>query len=273
MFRLRHALAAASFVLTVTAVLSAQGSVVVLSDKPTERQQIETTIVALRDALAERPDDAELNLKLGICYYTIQQYDRAVPALRNAIRSNADLTDAYLYLGNSLDYLERPDDAIAAYKKGLQHDDDPRLSYELGVVYEKQKMLQDATDAYQRAAKLEPADPAAPLAAARTLYNLGQFARAIPFYETAVTSDPRNARTRLYLGYAYAKTGRTAAAIETFKAALEIDPADPYALKGLGDAYVDNRQMPLARSAYTKLLTMDKLLAAKLKAKIDSIHR
>jgi tetratricopeptide (TPR) repeat protein len=270
MVRLRHALTAAFFVMALTAVLAAQGSVVVLSDKPTERQQIETTIVALRDALADRPDDAELNLKLGICYYTIGHYDRAVPALRNAIRSDAELTEAYLYLGNSLDYLERPDDAIAVYRKGLQYEANARLYYELGVVYEKKKMPQEATDAYRRAANLEPDNAFSQAAVARTLYNAGDFARAVPFYERAVALDPSNARTRLYLGYAYAKTGRRPAAITAFKAVLALDPADAYAMKALGDAYVDDRQLPLARTIYAKLVTIDPQLAARLKAKIDS---
>ena len=112
--------------------------------------QIDVAMNNFRRVLELTPDDPAANYNLGICYYTLKQYERSVPALRNAIRSKPDFVDAYVYLGNSLDYLDHYAEAVAAYKKAIEYDPRNAEAYsDLGIAYERRKDYAAAAKAFQ----------------------------------------------------------------------------------------------------------------------------
>ncbi|MCD7902016.1 MAG: tetratricopeptide repeat protein [Bacteroides sp.] len=52
---------------------------------------------AYRKALAENPDDPELNTSIGMCYLKLKLYDRALPAFEKAMEDNFDNPEVFFY--------------------------------------------------------------------------------------------------------------------------------------------------------------------------------
>lgn len=55
-----------------------------------------------RKALADSPDDKELNNSVGICYLKLRLYDKALPAFEKAMEDNFDNSESFFYAAISL---------------------------------------------------------------------------------------------------------------------------------------------------------------------------
>lgn len=55
-----------------------------------------------RKALAENPDDKELNTSIAMCYLKLKLYDKALPAFENAMEDNFDNSETFFYAAISL---------------------------------------------------------------------------------------------------------------------------------------------------------------------------
>jgi lipoprotein NlpI len=119
----------------------------------------------------------------------------AVPAVAQDEKKDADVKEA-------LKLLER---AAAAY---------------LGRKYA------DAIDLATKAAKLDPANPAAPFVLGSAHLALRQNAEAIPAFREAIRLDPTAAAAHDRLGDALLKSGRFEAAVGAFDRYLELRPKD-----------------------------------------------
>lgn len=63
---------------------------------------------AYRKALADHPDDMQLNKSAAFCYLKLKLYDKAQPAFEKAIEDNFDDADLYLYAAVCLLKGKRP---------------------------------------------------------------------------------------------------------------------------------------------------------------------
>lgn len=52
---------------------------------------------AYRKALAENPDDQELNNSVAMCYLKLKLYDKALPAFEKAMEDNFDNSETFFY--------------------------------------------------------------------------------------------------------------------------------------------------------------------------------
>ena len=52
---------------------------------------------AYRKALAENPDNQELNNSLAMCYLKLKLYDKALPAFEKAMEDNFDNSETFFY--------------------------------------------------------------------------------------------------------------------------------------------------------------------------------
>lgn len=124
----------------------------------------------------------------------------------------------------------------------------------MGIVYSKMNRLEDAESAYKRAIEID-AESALPRRDLGYLYmRRRQFGKALAELEKAASSNPSDARTQAYLGYAFNQIENPAAAEEHLKRALALQPDMPMALYELGFAQIRLNQHQEALKSFERFL-------------------
>ena len=134
------------------------------------RSDFRAAASAYRQALALRPDIAELWSNLGLMQHECGEYSMAADAFRSALRLNHALFVPNLFLGLDLLQLDRPKEAVA-----------PLLA----------------------AQQLNPRDPQPPLALGRTFHRLWNPGKSWEWYQRATGLEPRSGEAWFGLGLAY----------------------------------------------------------------------
>lgn len=106
-------------------------------------------------------NDAQSWYLLGRCYMAEQNYNKAYEAYQQAVYRDARNPIYWCSIGILYYQIGQQTDALDAYSKAIRSN--PNISeiwYNLGVLYEtSNNQLQDALDAYTRAAEFDPANP------------------------------------------------------------------------------------------------------------------
>jgi tetratricopeptide (TPR) repeat protein len=124
----------------------------------------------------------------------------------------------------------------------------------LGAAYSRQRMFDEAVDAFERRLELQPAEAAAHLELAQALADSGDEESAGAHFEAALALDPDNAMTRYNVGVTMVNAGSVEAGIVHIERAIELQPVYPLAYKSLGYAYAGNEQYQKAIDAFQKYL-------------------
>lgn len=126
--------------------------------------------------------------------------------------------------GNEARNKGNPKSAIRHYKKALQIDSScfPALN-NLGAVYFRQGMLDQAKEAFARSVELNPEDSEGYLNLGHALYQEGRFEIAAARLEEGLRLDPQSGVGRFFLGSAYLKLNRLGDAEANLKAASVLD--------------------------------------------------
>ena len=80
----------------------------------------EGAVVALREALAKQPENADAHKILGLSYFQMDQKIEARKELQSAVRINAELTEAHYFLGRVNYTLNRFGEARQAFERAIQ---------------------------------------------------------------------------------------------------------------------------------------------------------
>ena len=171
---------------------------------------------AYRQALAIRPDLAELWSNFGLMLHQSGEYSQAEKAFRKSLDLNQSLLVPNLFLGLELLQLKRPREAV------------PYLS---------------------AAAKLAPADPQPPLALGRAYHAMWEPARSREWYQRAVALAPGNGEAWFGLGLAYLGSAESAAAQLT-----RLFLSSPYVSELAGDAFAEQGRLEDAIRRYREML-------------------
>lgn len=270
------------------------------------------TFLYLRIALELRPDFPPAQLMLANMYEQVADYQQAI-ATYDAIPEGsvfarrAEIRKALNYeaLGEkdkALDLLDKlaaryPNDAGALITKGdmlrdvkdyehaaesysmaiartepLQAGDWPLL-YARGISYERSDRWSKAEADFERALKLQPAQPDVLnyLAYSWLLMNKN-LDKAREYLEIASSQRPDDGHIIDSVGWAYYLAGNYTSAVERFERAIELMPDDPTVNEHLGDAYWRVGREVEARYQWERALTFkpEQELVQALKDKINN---
>jgi len=110
-----------------------------------------------REALARKPDAADLQVQAGYILLNTGQAGDAEQMFVTALEADPGEYSAYLGLSECYRHLQRPEDQLAMVKQAMTlAPEDPDVWNALGVALEVRGLCVDATDAYERALKLAP---------------------------------------------------------------------------------------------------------------------
>jgi len=161
-----------------------------------QQKRLENAKKIFNRMLENLGDSAQLHVFFGAAYRQTEFFEEAQAEFKRAVALNSRYPRAHYYLG--LSYLSqegrnKSSEAIAEFKAELERDPNHYLSnYLLGLVYLNERRLQEAVPHLEKAMRLEPQKPDAPLYLGQALSLLGREREAVPILKLAIqlTSDP-----------------------------------------------------------------------------------
>jgi len=162
----------------------------------------------------------------GVDAFNADNYAEAVTQMNNALRALADT----------------PENAEPrAYVFAL-----------LGAAYSRQRMFDEAVEAFTTRLGYAPDDADAHLELAQALADSGDEAAAQPHFEAALALVPDDAVTQYNVGVTMVNAGDVEAGIARMERAIELQPEYPLAYKNLGYAYARVEEYAKAIGAFEK---------------------
>ena len=181
---------------------------------------------ALRQAVADHPDQAEANRRLGQFYAAHDEPAQAIPLLQKALRTEArddgtvrELAVAWLANGQ----FEKARMLLAPLAERSGQADVHRL---LARADEGSGMFQSAAAQYRIAGKQAPSEESA-FGVGYELVLAGSLADAVAVFDAGVRQYPQSIQMLVGAGTAQFFAGNPSAALQRFLDAAEINPADP----------------------------------------------
>ncbi len=101
-------------------------------------------------ALVFNDKDEELMYKAGNAFYRSGNYGKSLAMLSSALARKSNYLEAYQVRVQVFIALKRYDEALEDCKRALRYKENELNYYNLGVVYEKLELLDEAEDAYQK---------------------------------------------------------------------------------------------------------------------------
>jgi tetratricopeptide (TPR) repeat protein len=144
------------------------------------REVLGRAVLAYRDAIRLKPDDARAHYNLGVALWQLGQLAEAVAECRTAIRLQPDHPEAHLTLADALADLGQLAEAEAVYRTAIRlRPESDAAYYNLGTVLEARGRPDDAQAAYRQALRLNPEFPDAHCNLGRLLFRSGRYAEAL----------------------------------------------------------------------------------------------
>jgi tetratricopeptide (TPR) repeat protein len=161
-----------------------------------KQKRLENARKTFRRMIENLGESAQLHIFFGAVYRQSEYFEEAEAEFKQTISLNPRYPRAHYYLG--LSYLSqegrnKSSEAIAEFQIELQRDPNDYLSnYLLGLVYLSDRRLEQAVPHLEKAWRVEPQKPDAPLYLGQSLCLMGQEAKGVPILKVAIqlTSDP-----------------------------------------------------------------------------------
>jgi predicted O-linked N-acetylglucosamine transferase (SPINDLY family) len=176
-----------------------------------------------RRAVELSPDTADYHLNLGAAYQRSTEHDKAAAAFTQAVRLEPQSPEAHFNLGAALEQLRSPY-AVSAFERA-------------GALGKDHFGIQRAVGA--------------------ALLRVNELTRALPFWQRAVSLDPRSVEALVELGTNQRLLGEHRAAIESLRGALSLDPRRAAALVELAGALMEVDALDDAEAAARQALALE----------------
>jgi tetratricopeptide (TPR) repeat protein len=242
------------------------------SDPGIEAGALARAVAALRDgALESAVDNVDVAIELaptrsephrirGVVHLAAGDGDAAIDAFTTAIRLNASDERARLALAAALVTSDRLPAARQALTDTLAAlPQSGRARYQLGLVYQRQGLYQDAVRELTQAAALEP------LLGLNSIYQtLGSLARAQQEYDRAITAFstrvdlvPNDAAAHHELGEMYLRQGRHTEALAEFLVAVMLAPSRTETHASVAQVHLRDGQLEQAAAAARRAVALN----------------
>jgi tetratricopeptide (TPR) repeat protein len=203
--------------------------------------------------IRQAPNSAEAHFNLGLVNEERGHYEEAIASFQKALALKPHLHGANLFLGITefrLNHLEKAHAAVA--KETVSYPKDASAWMWLGVVCLARDTPEDAAEALDKAAKLNPTDQ-------DILYHRGRAHLLVSknSYAEMFKVDPHSWRVHRVLAQANAEADRHIEAITEYEAAIKLASTQPGLHEELGSEYRNTNKIAEARQAFQRELEID----------------
>ncbi len=187
-------------------------------------------------ALVFTPDE-EIFYLAGRAYYKSGQFGIALAKLNAAINQKSTYMEAYQMRSQVFLALEKYEEAMGDCKKALRFKENELNFYNLGRVYEKLDMLDEAEEAYRKSIKLNGNMIESKMALAQLCFDRAKYNDAMTSVNEALRINPSNKGGVILRSKIYAAQMNISKAVDDISMALTKYQGDPELLIIRGDLY------------------------------------
>ena len=208
---------------------------------------------AYQRGLEVEPDNVELLNAMGFALFQQGSSDEAIVALEKALALDPMHWKAHNNMALAAIDVGELELAEAHYLESLAIEPQPAIYNDLGVVLERQGLVESAADAYRKALALTPELSSARFNLAASLARAGEFAEAETLLRALIEQSPT---TEAYtgLGIVLWRQNLEEEAISSLRAAITADPRNAGAYDALGMILVEQEKLEAAALTYRQLL-------------------
>jgi Tfp pilus assembly protein PilF len=219
----------------------------------------DASIAAYRKSVTARPDVFESNLNLGLQLAKTAQPDaeeflRAATRLKPTSHAAEGQYRAWLALGHAVEK-SKPEEAIEAFQHAAKlqpKETEPHLA--AGMLFEQENKAADAEHEYKQALTTDPHSSDAVIALANLYMRGHRFPDAEEYLRKLLAERPDSAPAEIQLGRVLAAEGKNDEAIAALQAGIKLAPGDEEAQRDLAEIYVSAEKNDLAEATYRTLV-------------------
>lgn len=183
----------------------------------------------LKGVVGKNPANYRAWFDLGLLYSAQGQTEDSIAAYRKSVAAKADVFESNLNLGLMLAKAKQPDAAqflrAATNLRPVDHVVEGLEQAWLSLAHVVEpSQPQEALEAYQQAARLEPKDPEPHLGSAALLVKQNQFAEAEQQYQQVLALDPKSADAMVGIANIYVRGDRLGEAAATLRKLVALRP-------------------------------------------------
>ncbi|MCL5265871.1 MAG: tetratricopeptide repeat protein, partial [Chloroflexi bacterium] len=181
---------------------------------------------ALARAVAMRPDRADFHNELGTVYSLKGDFTQALNEYREAVRLEPSEPTYRRNAGVLYGQLQQPEEATAELEQAvaLLRQSSADAHEQLGLIYERRIMFDEALQQYKSAVELVPGEPNYHYRLATVAKRLGRYEPAIEALRQVVTLKPNYAAAHAELGAIYELQSWFSEALTEHRTAAELEP-------------------------------------------------
>lgn len=180
------------------------------------------------------PKDNTIQYNLGVAMGVIvedeqEELKRLEQAVRQALAQNPEDPRGYVRLGVISERRNNLAAAADAFENTLKYDpNQPAVYPQLGAIYERQERYAEALRTYQRLEALDPNIPPFIFAIMASLYHHQDMpAKALEYAQKSLEMDAQLWRGHYVLGVIYASQNEIQKALKSYQTAIELAPKQP----------------------------------------------
>ena len=175
-----------------------------------EQEQLRRLEQAVRHALAQTPEDAQVYVRLGVIYERQNKLAEAADAFENVLKYDPNR---------------------------------PAVYPQLGAIYERQERYTEALRTYQRLEALDPNIPPFIFAIMASLYHHQDMpAKALEYAQKSLEADANLWRGHYVLGVIYASQNEIQKALKSYQTAIALAPNQPEPYTSLAQLHFNQKQ-------------------------------
>ena len=205
-------------------------------------------IECLDETLIFRHDDEELQIRIGVLYLLLEEFDKALSIFKRLNEIFPEDSRTLNYLGDSYKHLGQYEKAEKIFKRAYELNPTQNvISYNLGCVYCELNQFQNGKYFLEKAKESSPDDLLILTQLSVAYIKLQLFQEAVEVLEHLNKSVPKDINFLNGLGTMYLFTNQYEQSIRIFEEYNEFRPDDPRVLMKLGIAYLNLKQYKNAK--------------------------
>ncbi|MHC4712410.1 MAG: tetratricopeptide repeat protein [Planctomycetota bacterium] len=205
-----------------------------------------------RKATDVRADYPPAWRRLGMAYYSLEEFSRAANALDTCLLQTARDAVAHSYRGRALNELSAFEEAMEHHLQAIELDgDNAEFHYHKARTCMCAGWFEKAISSYDKTLELNPNHVLAQVGIAVACKRLGRYEEALAAFEKAEKIDPGCARNHRQWGMALFELDRFEEAAARYARAVACDPGFHEAHFEMGLSYVELKQYQRAVPVFT----------------------
>jgi tetratricopeptide (TPR) repeat protein len=222
---------------------------------------VDSSIAAYRKSVAAKPEVFESSLNLGLQLAKTSQPDaeeflRAATRLKPTSHVEEGQYRAWLALGHTLEK-SKPEQALDAYQRAAAlQPKEAEPHFAAAILFEQQNKYGEAEQEYKQALGLDPKSQDAVMGLANVYMRGRRFPEAEDYLRKLLGQDLNSAPVEIQLGRVLAAEGKNDEAIAALQAGIKLAPGDEAARRDLAELYTTAGKNDLAEPEYLALVAV-----------------